>query len=76
MGENAQAQGGRGLGGNIRSRNTISLGRGNVNGKILGSGSGLLFKTSGGNRASTLVIHDNDAIGGELAFRQLERRRN
>src|SRR5262249_8381127 len=32
--------------------------------------------TSGGHRASTLVIHDNDALRGDLALRHLEGRRD
>ena len=32
--------------------------------------------TSGCDRACSLVIHDNDAIGGDCALRHLERRRN
>src|SRR5690349_18481744 len=32
--------------------------------------------TSGGNLACTLVIHENDATGGDVALRHLERRRD
>src|SRR5687768_739463 len=40
---------------------------------------GFLFcntSTSGCNCACTLVIHDNDAVRGDIAFRHLERRRD
>src|SRR5512134_3921938 len=36
----------------------------------------LLLRTSGCNSACTLVIHDNDAIRADFAFRHLERRRD